>query len=129
MRSAHPTGHETPHSPRTRVAAGRLRVPGHRAVARDLGGDRRAVGRPRRCDRRTRLGTRPRTRHVHGSPQGVYACPGIEQWLVISVETDEQWAGLVDAIGAPDWARDPALATYTGRRRASTRARASSSGS
>jgi crotonobetainyl-CoA:carnitine CoA-transferase CaiB-like acyl-CoA transferase len=52
------------------------------------------------------------------APQGVYACPGIEHWLVISVETDEQWAGLVDAIGAPDWARDPALATYAGRRAA-----------
>jgi crotonobetainyl-CoA:carnitine CoA-transferase CaiB-like acyl-CoA transferase len=50
------------------------------------------------------------------APQGVYACPGIEQWLVISIETDEQWAALVDALGAPDWARDPELATRAGRR-------------
>jgi crotonobetainyl-CoA:carnitine CoA-transferase CaiB-like acyl-CoA transferase len=34
------------------------------------------------------------------------------------VATDEQWAALVDALGRPDWATDPALATHAGRRAA-----------
>jgi crotonobetainyl-CoA:carnitine CoA-transferase CaiB-like acyl-CoA transferase len=32
------------------------------------------------------------------------------------VATDEHWRGLVEALGAPDWATDPALARYKGRR-------------
>jgi crotonobetainyl-CoA:carnitine CoA-transferase CaiB-like acyl-CoA transferase len=50
------------------------------------------------------------------APQGLYACRGDDQWLAISVATDEQWHALVRALGDPEWARDPALATYRGRR-------------
>jgi crotonobetainyl-CoA:carnitine CoA-transferase CaiB-like acyl-CoA transferase len=50
------------------------------------------------------------------APQGLYACAGFDRWLAISVETDDQWAALVDAIGSPEWARDPELATHAGRR-------------
>jgi crotonobetainyl-CoA:carnitine CoA-transferase CaiB-like acyl-CoA transferase len=32
-------------------------------------------------------------------PQGLYPCAGEEQWLAISVATDEQWAALVDLVG------------------------------
>ena len=48
-------------------------------------------------------------RSPHAAPQGVYACPGFEQWLAISVATDEQWEGLRRALGSPAWADDPAL--------------------
>ena len=41
-----------------------------------------------------------------------------ERWLVISVATDEQWSALVDALGRPEWATDPALRTHAGRRAA-----------
>jgi crotonobetainyl-CoA:carnitine CoA-transferase CaiB-like acyl-CoA transferase len=34
----------------------------------------------------------------------------------VAVATDEQWVGLRDALGRPDWATDPALATADGRR-------------
>ncbi|MFM8412204.1 MAG: CoA transferase [Alphaproteobacteria bacterium] len=65
-----------------------------------------------------RMGNRSTT----AAPQGLFACadgePGRERWLGLSVETDAQWRGLVEAIGAPDWARDPALATFAGRRAA-----------
>ena len=37
---------------------------------------------------------------------------------MLSVATDEQWAAMVDALGRPDWATDPALATHAGRRAA-----------
>jgi crotonobetainyl-CoA:carnitine CoA-transferase CaiB-like acyl-CoA transferase len=50
------------------------------------------------------------------APQGLYRARGDEQWLAISVTTDAEWAGLVEAIGSPAWATDPDLATYAGRR-------------
>ena len=34
----------------------------------------------------------------------------------VAVATDGQWAGLLEALGRPDWATDPALATADGRR-------------
>ncbi len=58
-----------------------------------------------------RLGNRSRER----APQGVYRCAGNEQWLALSVDDDARWTGLVDALGSPAWAKDPALSTVTGR--------------
>jgi crotonobetainyl-CoA:carnitine CoA-transferase CaiB-like acyl-CoA transferase len=55
-------------------------------------------------------------RSPHAAPQGVYACPGFEQWLAISVVTDEQWNGLRRALGDPSWAADPSLSGIEGRR-------------
>ena len=52
------------------------------------------------------------------APQGLYPCEGVDRWLAVSVATDEQWAGLVRALGKPEWATDPALQTYPGRRAA-----------
>jgi crotonobetainyl-CoA:carnitine CoA-transferase CaiB-like acyl-CoA transferase len=49
------------------------------------------------------------------APQGLYACRGFEQWLALSVATDEQWRGLKDALGDPKWAQDRALDTLEGR--------------
>jgi crotonobetainyl-CoA:carnitine CoA-transferase CaiB-like acyl-CoA transferase len=57
-----------------------------------------------------RLGNRCRER----APQGVYRCEGDESWIAVSVE-DGQWSALVDLLGAPEWAQDPALSTATGR--------------
>jgi crotonobetainyl-CoA:carnitine CoA-transferase CaiB-like acyl-CoA transferase len=39
-----------------------------------------------------------------------------DRWVAVAVATDEQWIALGDALGRPDWAMDPALATATGRR-------------
>jgi crotonobetainyl-CoA:carnitine CoA-transferase CaiB-like acyl-CoA transferase len=50
------------------------------------------------------------------APQGLYACRGVDQWLVVSIETDDQWQGFVRALGSPSWATDPALASHAGRR-------------
>ena len=46
-------------------------------------------------------------RSPHAAPQGLYPCPGFEQWLAISVATDEQWDGLRRALGNPEWAAIP----------------------
>jgi crotonobetainyl-CoA:carnitine CoA-transferase CaiB-like acyl-CoA transferase len=38
------------------------------------------------------------------APQGAYACRGNEQWLVISITGDDQWASLCEVIGTPELA-------------------------
>ena len=63
----------------------------------------------------TRL-MRDGARSPWAAPQGQYACPGVEQWLTLSVFDDEQWAALAGVLGDPGWAGDPALATFAGRR-------------
>ena len=60
--------------------------------------------------------TRDGNRHPVFAPQGVYRIPGDDAWIAISVETDEQWSALVDAMGRPQWALDENLATARGRR-------------
>jgi crotonobetainyl-CoA:carnitine CoA-transferase CaiB-like acyl-CoA transferase len=50
------------------------------------------------------------------APQGLYRGRGEEQWLAISVTTDEQWRALTHVLGNPDWAADPELASVHGRR-------------
>jgi crotonobetainyl-CoA:carnitine CoA-transferase CaiB-like acyl-CoA transferase len=57
-------------------------------------------------------------RSPNAAPQGLYAAKGRENWLAISIETDDQWHGLRAALGDPEWARDPGLATIEGRRAA-----------
>jgi len=68
-----------------------------------------------------RMGNRAAT----AAPQGIYPCrghaPELERWLALSIETDEQWAALVRAIGSPAWALDASLRTADGRRSAEDR--------
>ena len=39
-------------------------------------------------------------RSPYAAPQNLYACRGEEEWLAIAVATDEQWKGLLEAIGS-----------------------------
>jgi len=55
-------------------------------------------------------------RSPRAAPQGLYACRGVEHWLALSVLDDGQWRALVEALGRPRWALDPALSTADGRR-------------
>ncbi|MDO3636288.1 CaiB/BaiF CoA-transferase family protein [Mycolicibacterium arseniciresistens] len=56
------------------------------------------------------------------APQNLYRTSGIDEfgredcWVAVAVASDEQWASLVDALGRPEWATAPELATITGRR-------------
>ena len=56
-------------------------------------------------------------RSPRACPQGVYPCLGVERWLALSVVDDEDWSGLVAALGEPVWAKDAELSTWAGRRR------------
>lgn len=62
---------------------------------------------------RTPIGNRHRT----FAPQGVYPCRGTDVWLAISIETDDDWAALVQTMGQPDLADDPRYANLVGRRK------------
>ncbi|MCG5434194.1 CoA transferase [Mycobacterium sp. MYCO198283] len=56
------------------------------------------------------------------APQNCYLTADIDEfgrldsWVAIAVATDEQWAGLVDALGHPAWTADTDLASAAGRR-------------
>jgi crotonobetainyl-CoA:carnitine CoA-transferase CaiB-like acyl-CoA transferase len=55
------------------------------------------------------------------APQNLYQAAGPDDlgrddsWVAIAVATDEQWSSLRHALGDPEWAADPALATMAGR--------------
>ena len=55
-----------------------------------------------------------------GSPQGVYACadhrPDHEQWVALSITTDDEWRALLKVLGDPDGSTVPEFATRAGRR-------------
>ncbi len=55
-------------------------------------------------------------RHPLRAPQGCYRCAGDDEWVVISVGSDEEWEGLVRAMGSPGWATNPDLGHKGGRR-------------
>jgi crotonobetainyl-CoA:carnitine CoA-transferase CaiB-like acyl-CoA transferase len=51
----------------------------------------------------------------HAAPHGVYPARGDDRWVAIAVFDDDQWAGLVDALGRPGWVDDPRFATQEDR--------------
>ncbi|SRX94476.1 formyl-CoA transferase [Pseudonocardia dioxanivorans] [Mycobacterium shimoidei] len=52
----------------------------------------------------------------HGQAiQNLYRCAGDDDWIAVTVTTDEQWQGLVDLMGRPSWCVDARLATVAGR--------------
>ncbi len=53
-----------------------------------------------------------------GAPHGVFPCMGDDQWIAITVESDDQWLRLVDLVGEQSWKDDPSFATAEGRRAA-----------
>ena len=51
-----------------------------------------------------REAVRQGNRDASASPQGVYRCQGEDEWVSISVASDREWKGLVEAMGSPEWA-------------------------
>jgi crotonobetainyl-CoA:carnitine CoA-transferase CaiB-like acyl-CoA transferase len=53
----------------------------------------------------------------HGQAvQNLYRCAGDDDWIAVTVATDEQWRALVDLMGQPAWSHDDGLSTVAGRR-------------
>jgi crotonobetainyl-CoA:carnitine CoA-transferase CaiB-like acyl-CoA transferase len=53
-----------------------------------------------------------------GSPWGVYPCLGEDEWCVINVRSDAEWAALREALGDPAWAARIEYDGVKGRREA-----------
>lgn len=49
------------------------------------------------------------------APRGPYPCQGEEQYVVVDVQTDAQWSALVEVMGSPEWATEPAYKSAEGR--------------
>lgn len=63
-----------------------------------------------------RFGTRIGNRHPWLAPQGCYRCAGDDEWCVVSVHDDHEWAALCGVIGRPWLAQDERFATNEARR-------------
>ena len=48
-------------------------------------------------------------RSLRAAPHGVFPVQGEDCWIAIACETDGQWAGLVRAMGSPEWASAPGV--------------------
>jgi len=57
------------------------------------------------------IGRRIGNRHRWRAPQNTYRCAGTDQWCVISVGDEQEWAALCVAIGRPDLVNDPRFDT------------------
>ena len=62
-----------------------------------------------------RLPERMGNRSPYAAPQGCYPCRGEDEWLVISVTSDEEWAAFCRAAGHPEWAADERFADILAR--------------
>jgi crotonobetainyl-CoA:carnitine CoA-transferase CaiB-like acyl-CoA transferase len=51
------------------------------------------------------------------APHNVYPCWGVDRWLAIAVETDEEFAALARVMEKPELAADPRFATAAARKR------------
>jgi crotonobetainyl-CoA:carnitine CoA-transferase CaiB-like acyl-CoA transferase len=50
------------------------------------------------------------------APHGAYPCRGIDEWIAIAIQNDDQWKALITEIGAPEWARDARFSSAAGRK-------------
>ncbi len=69
-----------------------------------------------RCCSAPAIAGRRRRRKTCTAPTRSTSSAGATAGLPSRWQTDEQWAGLRDALGGPAWAIDPALASADGRR-------------
>ena len=53
-----------------------------------------------------RLGERIGNRHPSRAPQGCYMAKGEDEWVTLSVGSDDQWRSLCELMGRPELARD-----------------------
>jgi crotonobetainyl-CoA:carnitine CoA-transferase CaiB-like acyl-CoA transferase len=54
------------------------------------------------------------------APHNLYPCWGVDRWLAIAVETDEEFAALCEVMEKPELARDPRFTTAADRKRNET---------
>jgi crotonobetainyl-CoA:carnitine CoA-transferase CaiB-like acyl-CoA transferase len=50
------------------------------------------------------------------APHGAFRCRGVDEWIAIGIQNDEQWAQLVEEMGSPEWAREQRFTRASGRK-------------
>ncbi|WP_236794745.1 CaiB/BaiF CoA-transferase family protein [Amycolatopsis sp. GM8] len=56
-----------------------------------------------------------RSPYKQAAPHGAYRTAGTDRWIAIAAFTDEQWAGLAEVLGRPEWSAEERFATLAGR--------------
>ncbi|UCG82483.1 MAG: CoA transferase [Dehalococcoidia bacterium] len=62
-----------------------------------------------------RLQPRRGNRHPVNAPHGVYRCQGDDQWVTITVSSEEEWTRFCNAIGNPQWTHESRFSDNAGR--------------
>jgi benzylsuccinate CoA-transferase BbsF subunit len=52
----------------------------------------------------------------YAAPHGVFRCKGDDRWCAISVFDDLEWQAFCNAIGKPDWSKEPEYSNLKGRK-------------
>jgi crotonobetainyl-CoA:carnitine CoA-transferase CaiB-like acyl-CoA transferase len=52
----------------------------------------------------------------YAAPHGVFRCKGDDRWCTISVFDDLEWQAFCDAIGKPNWSKEPEYSNLRGRK-------------
>ncbi len=61
------------------------------------------------------LGARVGARDRNFAPQGTYPCAGEDNWISLSVRSDEEWASLCDTLGKRAWIDDARFVDFSNR--------------
>jgi crotonobetainyl-CoA:carnitine CoA-transferase CaiB-like acyl-CoA transferase len=64
-----------------------------------------------------RDGKRTGNRHPSFSLHGCYQCRGVDNWIAIATETDDQWARFCAVIGSPPWTGEEKFSSMENRRK------------
>ncbi|HQR04524.1 MAG: CoA transferase [Proteobacteria bacterium] len=62
---------------------------------------------------RSRMGNH----HPTFAPHNTFPCQGDDEWVTISIQSDAQWAALVEAMGSPEWTADERYGTVLARKK------------
>ncbi len=62
-----------------------------------------------------RMQPRRGDRHPSFAPHGAYRCKGDDEWVTITVSSDEEWERFCQAVGNPAWTRWPRFADALSR--------------
>ena len=56
-------------------------------------------------------------RHVRFAPQGCYRCQGADEWVALTVRSEEEWQRFCEALGHPELKMDPRFSSQEARRK------------
>ena len=61
--------------------------------------------------------TRMGNRSSYAAPHGVFPCKGEDRWCAIAVFEESEWRNLCQAMGNPEWSRNPKFGTLVSRKK------------